>query len=365
MVFFITGCNQPELTASDYSSNTKQISLSEKPSAELAFSIHPIQVNEYNFLEVSGWYDEEHLLYLSDESGVSKIYKHHIYSGSSELFYEYEDPIAKIEASKDQEFFAIHTVPITNSSDLQFVDREGNLVYAWENTGISFDVYWNPYSEDTVIIGEMDEDFHSSLHVVNLRDGSLHTDTDAPYYVQWLNEEELSYLAWEDHTVGFEAPIKQWVLHGDNDDNPVVQRNVITYFSLYDHKYVTVKMDEDNPHSSIYQVYEYDNQKPLFSWDVDTLMTYSSEWWIPYFTYSEDYFYYFHPKEHGDVYEYNEGFDLHAIQLNDGKQETIMDNVKNQEPMVVSPDGFWLLKGQQLEKVISTRSGKEWDLLIF
>ncbi|UCZ54562.1 hypothetical protein LGQ02_07345 [Bacillus shivajii] len=362
LIFVMTGCFQPDRTGEDLE-HLKEVNLIERPPAEIAFSISPLEVNEYSFIEVSGWFDEEHILFLTDESGTSKVYKHHIYSGDTELFFEHHDPILQMDASFDYEYFSIQKVALTDQSDILFINRQGDIVYSWENEGVAFDVFWNPYANGRLLITEMDGDFQSSIHEVNLTEGSINTHEDTPYYLQWLGENQLSYLAWDDYSLGFSAPIKSWSLNGDNEGASVIQRDVITYFGLFDEKYVTVRADEDDNDLSVFEVYQYDDLEPLISWKTNTLNTYSSEWWIPSFTYTKDHFYFLDPIETGDIFDYEAGFHLKSVNLMNGKIMKIVEDIEELVPLKVSPDGYWVLKGNQLEHVVSTSTGAKWDLL--
>ncbi|SDY54574.1 hypothetical protein SAMN05421736_102228 [Evansella caseinilytica] len=360
ILFFLIGCqgNHP-LTAEELA----QREAARKEVTKLMPSIYPLQVDRFAFQAIAGWYDDDHLLYITDENGEATIWKHHLYSGTTAAFFSSNDPIIDITPSPDYQWFAIRTIPIQSTTDIYFVNKDGKVMYEWPLDGMSVEVFWDPYTSGQAMLGVLHDDYSTSATFVNVKDQSVKLYHDLPSYLQWISQDMIGYMDWETNSMQFEAPLV--VARIDDSEGVLpyeaIQQSAVLLIGLNHGKYLTVKLEDMATLQSRYEIHDAEQAAPAISWTVPGINLYSGQWWIPNFAIGKDSFYYFHPNEAANIDDAIH-YRLVAVNIIDGEAKDLLET-ENAVPIKVSPDESWLLLGNQLEFLWSPRYGRQWELL--
>jgi len=83
-----------------------------------------------------------------------------------------------------------------------------------------------------------------------------------------------------------------------------------------------------------------------------------SDWLIPYSDMKDEKLFTFYPESSGDATNYTNGFSLVSIDTASGKQQKVIKEGLENEPISISPDGKWSLYGFYLEGIINLETGK-------
>lgn len=361
----LASCNQssPIYESKDvsmHSSNLIKKSGQLKKMAE-DVTIHPIDSNVYSFFSVYEWYDDNTILYLSDENGSSLLSKFNILTGESELFYQKEDPIIRVETSPSHSYFVVEVATFSGLKQLDFVNNKGSIIFRLDNLGEQFQLFWNPYNESELIIAVLNSDFSVNMYLVDLLNGKTNDFDFEYFYVQWVDDNVLAYLKWDQFNPSYFAPLYSFDLKKQVETK--LAENVIAFFSFTNH-FMTISVEDNAATHSMYTFFDRKMKAPLAKVKVPILNTYSEQWWIPFQDYHFDTnsFYFMEPVMSGDLYDYSEGFRLMSFHLQSGVKKEIVQ-VEENFPLKISNNGRWLLYGHRLENIIDLKNNQVFSLL--
>ncbi|KAA0549424.1 hypothetical protein FZW96_05810 [Bacillus sp. BGMRC 2118] len=316
-------------------------------------SIVPIQNEEGQFQSVVEWQDNEHLLYIVNDEAGAKVFKHHLYSGKQELFFEAKDPIITLQSSPSNQYFLIHTSKSSYEANLIIVDKEGEEVFNWVNESSELQYVWNPFDENKIFITSFLEDWSFKNYILNI-DQKLVEDHTLPHpFIQWMSLASVTYLKWEDaHT---EAPL--YLASIDGEEEKKIGEQIFAYHSYKD-IFLTISVKNESIH---YQFSNTETLEKIREFTLPVINTFSDNWWIPNYDYdlTKKKFYYFKPTAEGDEVM---SLNLVSFSPETGEEEIILTNLEDQ-PINVSSDGEKLLLGYQYNTIIELSTKKTSTLI--
>ncbi len=352
--FFLYGCSTPDRVVNDASHikrNAEEKSVISKQFFSKS-SIQPIAMTDkQDFYSINEWYDEDTVIYSVGEKEMSSLYLHNLLSGKRDLFYQTNEFITKIQANADHSLFAVQTLEQSGDSHIRILDKIGKEIFSWDNKIEDLQFMWNPYEPDELVITEFLSYMDFQLLKVNVSTKEVAQIPVNNPFVQWTNKDELGFLNWDQNEPSLDAPLIMFNLKTLKEEEWL--EHCVMLFTLKD-VVITVSLENGDLNKSIYTFYESNTRKRLTETDIPILNTFSEAWWIPSFDFDDNkkIFYYMKPKRAGDISEYNEGYELTALSIEDQKEEVLM-TIPNNYPIKLSPDGRLCLIGQQLEQVIN------------
>lgn len=362
--FFIYGCSTPDRVVNDASyikRNGEEKSVVSKQFFSKS-SFQPIAITEnQDFYSINEWYDDDTVIYSVGEKEISSLYLHNLLTGKRDLFYQTNEFISKIQANADHSLFAIQTLEQSGDSHIRILDKIGKEVFSWDNKIEDLQFMWNPYEPDELVITEFLSYMDFQLMKVNVGTKDVAKIPVNNPFVQWTSQDELGFLNWDQNEPSLDAPLLLYNLRTLQEEKWL--ESCIMLFTLKD-VVITVSLDNQDSDKSLYTFYEAKTRKKLTETYIPVLNTFSEGWWIPSFDFDEDkkIFYYMKPKRAGDISEYNEGYELTALSIDDQKEEVLM-TIPNNFPIKLSPDGQRCLIGQQLEQVINVSNQQLTNLI--
>lgn len=346
----LCGCNSFQVEGmSPASGRDHHLAIKEPPKVKADNNtIVPIQINDTQFQSVVDWFDHEHVLYVVNDELGAKIYKHHLFTGTSELFFETTDPIITLQSNPSSQHFLIHTSNSNTEANLIVVDEKGNALFDWEVKSAELQFVWNPFDENNLFITSFLEDWSFTNYILNVEQKEVKENSLPHPFIQWMSPSKIAYLKWED---GFtEAPLYSASVQGIAEKK--LADNIFAYHT-YEDLLLTISASTN---LSVYQFYEVSTMKKINEFSLPVINTYSDNWWVPNFDYDPNTknFYYYKPVE--------EQLNLVSFSIETGEEETILTNIEDQ-PINLSSDGERLLLGYQYNTIIEIEDKKTSELI--
>ncbi len=307
--------------------------------------IIPLTISREEFNTVSGWYDNETILYIT---ASNEIDMYNIFTGENKIFYKSELPIVNLQPNPDQSLYYVHKAVSGTESAVDVLDKEGKPIYRWEGTASELDIVWNPYASDTLMLTAFHQDWSYTMEYINVKTGKSKPVEIVVPFIQWLDEKTAGYLQWSQESDAYEAPL--YALNVETETSKNLGIDAVGFFTFAD-RLAAINLEEDG--SSTYRFYDNKADKLIHSETVPVLETYSEHFWVPEFSYDpqQDSFLYFKPVKSGDLFQYHEGYNLVSLSLQTGESKELV-KLEDNFPLCHSPDGQFLLFGYQLENMI-------------
>lgn len=324
-------------------------------------AIVPIATNEYSFVEVSEWFNEDTVIFLKDENGTSYLQLHQLTTGKQQDFFQIDEPIVFVSANDNYNLFAIQTVSFDDSTPLYIINAEGRILYQLKEIGEDFTFFWNPYRTDQMIVVSFLPNWEFDVYQLSVKEGQLRELDIQQTYFQWINENTLAYLDWDMEEPNFVAPL--YTVDMNSGQKKKIFDEVVGFFAYPNNTLLTITVNSLEDEYSTYTFYD-SELNLLGSFLVPTLNTYSEQWWIPFqaFHGPKRVFYYQRPLYSSAFFEYNDPFELVRYDLEEQIEEVVGES-DFQVPMKLSPNGEWMLYGNQLEMVVDVRKKKTYSIV--
>lgn len=298
--------------------------------------------------KVSGWLNDDIILYVSDIDTGSNLYKYHLYTGESELLYESDVPIAEVIISPSKEKILLHLAPSTHLGGITIIDRHGKQVANVEID--SFELYfaWNRLNENQLYIAAFLEDWTYETSLLHIDRNEMTTVYINDPFIQWVAKEEVAFLEWDTDSPTLTAPLIKKNVR--TDELKTLSKHVIDFASFTDHL-LYVRMSEQDRNIAEYSLLNKQQQKQ-FSFTAPLLTRYSG-WLVPFYDFhsKQQIFYTFRSLRSADADMYGDKFQLVAYHVKNNKEHVLLDKLDN-EPISLSPSGKYLLYGYRFDKII-------------
>lgn len=361
-ISLLSGCL--DQGSSDQSKVDNKVESEEKESLGVEEStekvIVPLSVSEGDFGSIIGWLNDETIVYLTNSGQSSNVFTYNVYTGKSTPIYESDSPIVMVYISPSKERLLIHASPSSYEGTVTILDENGAVLTTQSIVSSEMSFVWNPYNEDLVLISAFTEDWDFQVSLLNIKEAEL-TEVSIPQpFANWLTEEELLYLGWDENTVSLFAPLmKQGIFNKVGEQ----QNNFTNLFQLYSYRdmILTISVNDDEKQA----VYSFlTNQlEPIQTMSIPHLSEFS-EWLVPYHDVNleKKLFFTLRPLFSGEADTYKDGFELVSYQLDDGKENVILKDLEN-KPLSCSPNSEYCLYGFQFESIIDLGAKTIVDLI--
>lgn len=309
--------------------------------------ITPLKINQGQFNSVSGWLNNETLLYITNVGLGSNLYTYNIFTGKTTLIFESEAPIATVLANPSGTHIMIHSAPTTYIGEITIIDSAGKEVMRERLEAFDFVIKWNPYNENVLLISLFSENWDYSTIQINIAERVITNVTLKEPFVYWIKDDEVVYLNWSDESATLFAPLMKKSIAKTNEKKML--DNIYHVETIKD-LLMTITVSRENREEAIYSFLSNDFRE-LTSFSIPHLTRFS-DWFIPFFDFGEqNHFFTFKPLYATDADTYSEGFQLISFNIEKGEEEVILENMKN-EPLSCSPNAKYCLYGFYFEKLI-------------
>ncbi|NEU30745.1 hypothetical protein GN156_08140 [bacterium LRH843] len=302
--------------------------------------------------EITGWFDDETIMYVIEHDEMSMLLQHHLYTGKTTGFFETDGWIVNVKANHDYSLFAIKVIDKSDDASLIIVDKNGEEQMKINRFGDDYSIYWSPYELDQFMMIAYLPDWEFDAFFVDVGEKESTQVELEQSYVQWHSNKEVAYLKWEQFEPTFEAPLYKIDIETGAEEKWLDR--IVAYMNLTADLSLTVTVESKYELNSQYTFYEKD--EPIRTMDMPILNTYSEQWWIPFYTYDPDhhFFYYLRPKYSGDFFSYDDGYEFIAYNVLANSEE-ILTTLESHEPIMISPGGKFILVGNRFEHVFDLK----------
>lgn len=350
ITFWLTGCQKENLVGlQPVVKNSQALHKKAIPPSFTGIDVKaPITIEQGEFNTISGWLNNETIIYTTNVGLGSNVYTYNIYTGKNQLILESEAPVASVMASPSGDRILVHSTPTTYEGILSIIDTDGQLLMNERLEAFDFVFEWNPYDENIILVSLFTEKWDFQTFKMNIAEKKL---TEIPLkepFANWVNKDELVYLDWSTHETALFAPLMKKSL-SKTEENKIL--NDIFHVMAVKNKLTTITVDPDNEKEAVYTFYSNDFSE-IASFSIPHLTRFS-DWLIPYYDFDEGRsFFTFEPLFSTEADTYDKGFQLISFDIMKGEKKVILDHLNN-EPLSCSPDGKLCLYGFYFEKLIN------------
>ncbi|WP_367949333.1 hypothetical protein [Bacillus sp. FJAT-29790] len=319
------------------------------PPSYAGFNVRaPIQMERGQFNTVSGWLNNETIIYVTNIGLGSNVYTYHIFTGESKLIYESEAPVASVYTSPSGKRILVYTVPTTYEGVISILDQDGKEIMTERLEVFDLTIEWNPYDENLLLISSFKENWDFSTFQLNIDEKKLVEVQLKEPFAYWVAKDELIYLDWSIQDPSLFAPLMKKSIF-KTDEKKVLDD--IFHVKTIKGIIMTITVTSDKMGEAKYSFQSNDFRK-LADFSIPHLTRFS-DWLVPYFDFDErNHFYSFQPLFSTDADTYTEGFQLFSFDLVKGEKTAIFEVLQN-EPLSCSPNGKHCLYGFYFEKLIN------------
>jgi hypothetical protein len=350
---FLVGCTlNKESEMHSFKNHPKEVGKETIPPSFTAQEVKlPIHIENGQFNSVSGWLNNEKIVYLTNVGLGSHVYTYNIFTGENQLIFESESPVASVTVSPSGERLLVHTAPTTFEGIITILDQNGKEIMSERIEAFDFVFEWNPYDEDLILLSSFTESWDFSTYQMNLKEKKMIPIQLKEPFASWKSKDELVFLDWGKQEALLFAPLKKKSIFSEQDD---IILDKIYYMKAIKNTIMTITVPSDKINESAYTFLSSDLNK-LADIHIPHLTRFS-DWLIPYFDFDEKKnFYTFAPLYSSEADTYAEGFQLLSLNIKNGEKTVVLENMEN-EPLSCSPNGNHCLYGFYFEKLINMDS---------
>ncbi|RHW41068.1 hypothetical protein D1B31_08965 [Neobacillus notoginsengisoli] len=320
----------------------------------------PIQVPEGEFYKVFGWLDDSKLIFVSNLQSGSNLYSYSLEKGESSLILQTDHPIAEVSLNYDRTMILVHTSSSSYEAIVNIYDLKGDIVSGQSFPSTELHAEWNPYKNDTALIVAFQDDWSFRAYQMDTSDKTVEEVLISEPFVEWIGENKLAYLDWNDESPSFFAPLAIQEIGGSKE---TVKLDHIYRIESYKDYLLTVQASGTDLEKAVFTFYD-KKFNEVNSLELPHLSSFSG-WLVPYMDFIEDKqrFTVFEPLKSGEADTYTEGFTLAVYQVgNETGRDVIMEGIDNQ-PILSSPSGRAYLYGFRFERILNIESKKIFNLI--
>jgi len=312
----------------------------------------PMEVENGEVVEVSGWLDAHTISYITSKGNSYYVFKYDIYSGEHKLLYTSDNVITALKISPDSSKLLVFTNAEDFQGKIEIIDKDGKKLFSDQLQSYDAEFVWNPYDEDKLLVSSFTKEWASNSYLLSIKDGRLEEiELDNPFIV-WADKETVAYLGWMEED-SLSSPVTTKNIYSGEES--VISGN--NAYSIGSNGQVIFTISDDEQDMQMAQYTFYDKLDAKADISLPRLSNYS-DWLIPYSDMTDEKIFTFYPESSGDATNYTGGFSLAAIDTTTGKQQKVIKQGLENEPISISPDGKWSLYGFYLEGIINLETGE-------
>lgn len=321
--------------------------------------IYPLS-SKGNYMEVLDWLNDEQILYLVEENGMSCINVFHLFSGKTERLFSTTETIVEIDVHENKSLIALSTFDNESRTSIYVLNQNGKALFELRNLSGDVVFYWNYYDDNQLLFVTYLPNWEFELHHLSIKEGKVQKLPIQQPYVQWIDEQTIAYIKWDSDEPSIDAPLMFY--HLQTGEENLFMENAIAFFTFPNEMLVVLLVNSLADTKTTYSFF-LKKQKTTETY-VPVLDTFSEQWWVPYYDYDEQeaFFVFFRPKQSGAFIDYQEPFELVRFDVRSGKEQVLMELDENL-PIKLSPNGKYLLYGQRLETFIDIETKEKVSLI--
>jgi hypothetical protein len=357
IMLFGAGCNpshQPEQTREPSSMRDHQVTERESVSQIIEEEAKlPLELNEGIFHSVADWKDADTIFYITNEAEGSVVHTYNLFTGESSLFFKSGAPIVQFEANAEQDLFLVHTSPTSYEAELIILDAKANRKFSTKIESYELEYTWDQNNATQLFISSFNEDWTFQTYIINVAENTIVNNQIEMPFIQWLNDDELSYLKWDQDAPSLTAPL--YIYNHENHQETLLANNVVANTNFMN-EISTFELADDSGAASV-KFYDPIDKKLITETSAHLVAQYS-DWAIPFHDMNDkkSIFYMFEANQAQTAYS------LISFNLDTEEKKTIIEAIENL-PFKLSPNGAYALYGARFENLIQLEDNTIMQLI--
>lgn len=339
--------NQPGIDEPGHSLNNE---IDEKVNFKL-----PINFDSKGDNRIVSFFDDESLLYTTHYKDYSVVQTYHLISGEHQTLHTFQEAIGQVVVNEQLSTILVISYPTSYEAKFTYMNRMGEIIFEQSYEAFDFEIKWNPFNEEELLVTSFFEDWTFTSEVVNVKEkSSTIVQTNQPFMF-WTGENELAYIDYMKDV---------WSITGDlvvTTINEEAKRIILTnvyYVDTSKDQIFAITMGDASSDIATYQILNSDYEV-VASAQFEQLSSYA-DWYIPNYEFlGGNQFTIFKPNATGMLDEYESGFQLIII---NGQEIKEIKEFQVPLPLKASPNGQFTLVGYDLEQLIDLKEHTIIDL---
>lgn len=343
--------NPPDQQPNNESNQPNNEEIDEKVNFKL-----PINLDSKGESRIVSFFDNESLLYTTHYKDYSEVQTYHLITGEHQTLHTFKEAIGQVIVNNQFTTILVISYPTSYEAKFTYMNRLGEVIFEQSYEAFDFEVKWNPFNEEELLVTSFFEDWTFTSEVVNLKDQSSTTVQTNQPFMFWTGENELAYIDYMKDV---------WSITGDlvvqtiNEDKKRTILSNVYYVDTCKDQIFAITMEDASSDIATYQILNSDYEV-VASAQFEQLSSYA-DWYIPNYEFlGGKQFAIFKPNAAGMLDEYESGFQLVII---DGEEMKEIKEFQEPLPLKASPNSRYSLVGYDLEQLIDLKEHTVVDLL--
>ncbi|WP_316572030.1 hypothetical protein [Neobacillus sp. YIM B06451] len=349
LFFSLASCSQPKEKAQPTGQSGDPIANGGQTAKQSEGWKLPLKVPEGEFFKVFGWLSDSEIVFASNLSLGSNLYRYSLETGESDLILMTENPIVTVSINPQKTRLMVHTSPSSYEAVVTIYDTNGNELANQSFPSSELHTEWNPYEVDDLLIVAFNEDWTYKAFRMNAADRKVEEIGIPNPFVKWIGKDKYAYLEWDEDNPTFFAPLVMQDIQGEKATAPFGN---LYHLETYNNLILGISAAGEEFDKAIFTFYD-TRLSQLLSFELPQLGRFSG-WLVPFMDFNDNKqeFTIFEPIKSGDADSYTEGFILSSHALGGGRK-VLLEGAENQ-PIESSPNGEAFLYGYRFEKIIDS-----------
>jgi hypothetical protein len=222
------------------------------------------------------------------------------------------------------------------------LDAEASIQFSTKFESFELQYTWNQINHNQLFVSSFNEDWTFQTYIINVKEKDVKNNPVEFPFIQWLNNDEISYLKWDQDTPSLTAPL--YIYNIGKREESLLSNKVVSNTNFTD-EISTIELVDENGTAAV-KFYDIKDRK-LIAEMLTNLVALYSDWSIPYHDMDSKKSVYY-------MFEVNEtktSFSLISFELDNKEKKTIIENIENL-PIKLSPNGEYALYGARFENII-------------
>lgn len=310
----------------------------------------PISIPKGEFSRVIGWLSNDEIVYMSQFSEGTNLYRYNLKSGMSKILYESKNPIVATLISPDQTKILIHSSPSTYEGQMNIIDFEGLELFTQGFPSVEMVFEWNQYDPEQLFITAFKEDWSFTNYFLDVSEKNLNEIDVRKPFAKWTGKSKMAFLDWNEEEISLLSPLIQKEFGKDE----ILLKEEIFQFDTFINKILTITVDS-NEQLATYTFYSEDMIEQV-SFQTPVLSSYSG-WLLPSYEITTDQkeLLTMVPLKSTEADTYQDGFQFISVNTLSGEKKLLMESTDN-VPFTCSPNKNLCLMGYQFEKLFNLQN---------
>lgn len=315
----------------------------------------PVKFDNKGDHEIIGFFDDETIVYLTHYRDYSMVQTYSLINGENKELHTASEIIGQVILNEQLSNLLVISYPTSYEAKFTFINRLGEVVHERKYEAFDFEVKWNPYNENEILVTSFFEDWTFNTEVINIKENTTIAINTTQPFMFWVGNHQLAYIDYMEDVWSITGKL---IVQTLNEETKKTILEDVYYVDTFKNQIFAITKEDATIELADYQMLN-SNFEVISKVEVSQLSSYA-DWYIPnYESLGETKILTYKPYETGNLDEYTGGFEL--ILIDKDEVEVVMEFTEPL-PLLSSPNGKYTLVGYDYEKLVNLKDKTIQDL---